>query len=222
MGSNKVTAEDCYQIYHHAKTFAQKGVHPRLIIKWAPIKARPNWVYFEKLADMLYRSAGRIDPKEYIEAVVNHFPLSVNPKLLTTPKGIKVYKSAQKRAANEGTDEFKIDTIKNSIRFIVTYCNDNNLNSFRDYFHERSDIYPTLVAHMESYRISPYFVHLIPNLKDRILSYPSDVRHDTFTDKFWSENSIFLIAANHSSELKKLKNNIEQVVNTLITKAKDI
>ena len=217
---DKITAEECYQIYHSAKMVAQRGLHPKRIKNWEPIKGRPTWVYFEKLADMLYRSAGRIDPKEYIEAIVNHFPKSIQPKLLVTQKGIKAYKNGIKKEALEATDEFKVGAIKNSIMFIVKYCVDNDLDSFRDYFHDRSNIYPTLVAHYESRRISSYLVHMIPNLKSRLESYPSDVVHDNFTDKFWSENSIFLIAANQSSDLKKLKNNIEQVVDTLITKNK--
>lgn len=213
-----ITAEDCYQIYHKAKTYAQRGVYPKPIKNWEPIKDRPTWPYFEKLADMLHRSAGRIDPKEYIESVVNFYPKSIQPKILTTQKGIKAYKSQIKKDKLESSDEYKIGQIKNSILFIVKYCIDNNIKDFRDYFHHKANIYPSLIHHLESGKVSKYFVHLIPHIKDRVDGYPSDIRKDIFNDNFWSENSIFLVVANNSSEIKKLKNNLEQIINGLINK----
>lgn len=213
-----ITAEECYNIYHREKMHATKGIYPKAIKNWEPIKARPTWPYFEKLADMLHRSAGRIDPQEYISTVVNFYPKSIQPKMLTTQKGIKAYKSSLKKVQLEGTDEFKVGAIKNSIIYVVKYCVQNNLEEFRDYFHHNSALYPTMVAHYEAKHISPYFVYIIPNLMDRIESYPSDVRHDTFNDKFAEELSIFNILVNNSQDLKKIKGNFEQIINQLIKK----
>jgi len=197
---------------------AQKGIHPKPIKNWEPIKKRPTWPYFEKLADMLYRSAGRIDPEEYITTVVNFYPKSVQPKMLCTQKGIKAYKSQVKKDAMESTDKFKVGQIKNAILYIVKYCVDNDLKDFREYFHDKADVYPTLIHHMESNKVTRFFVHLIPNLKDRVEGYPNDIREDFFNEKLWSENSIFIVVANNSDELKKLKNNLEQIINELIRK----
>lgn len=218
MVEKTVTAEQCYQIYHRAKMYAQKGIYPKAVKNWDQIKARPTWPYFEKLADMLHRSAGRIDPKEYIETVVNFYPKSIQPKMLTTPKGIKAYKSQIKKDKMESTDEFKVGQIKNSILFVVKYCVVNDIPDFRNYFHDRAAVYPTLVHHLDAGRISRFFVHLIPGLKDRVEAYPSDIRHDFFNEKFWEENSIFLVVANNGDELSKMKNNLEQIVNELIRK----
>lgn len=220
MGSESLTAEECYQIYHDAVVFAQKGIHPKRIVNWDPIKNRQTWPYFEKLADMLHRSAGRIDPKEYIQTVVKFYPKSITPKMLTTQKGIKAYKSQIKKDIMEADDSFKVGQVKNSILFIVKYCVDHNINDFRDYFHDRAEVYPTLIHHLEGGRISKFFVHLIPNLKDRVEGYPGDVRADFFGEKFWSENSMFIVVANNNSDLKKLKNNLEQIINELIKKNK--
>lgn len=219
--ANEVTAEECYQIYHHAKMVAQKGIHPKPIKNWEPIKGRPTWPYFEKLADMLHRSAGRIDPKEYIETVVNFYPKSIQPKILTTQKGIKAYKSQIKKDKLESTDEFKVGQIKNSILFIVKFCTDHDIPNFREYFHHKEEIYPTLIHHMESGKVSRFFVHLIPGLKDRVESYPGDIRNDFFGDKFWEENSIFIVVTNNSNDLKKLKNSLEQIINELIKNNKE-
>ncbi len=216
--AEKITPEQCYQIFHTAKMVVQKGIYPKPIKNWDPIRKRPTWPYFEKLANMLYRSAGRIDPEEYITTVVNFYPKSVQPKMLCTQKGIKAYKSQMKKDAMESTDEFKVGQIKNSLLFIVKYCTDNNIPAFRDYFHEKSDVYPTMVHHMESNKVSRFFVHLIPNIKDRVEGYPADIREDFFSEKFWAENSIFIVVANNSDELKKLKNNLEQIINELIRK----
>jgi hypothetical protein len=215
---DRVTAEECYQIYHRAKMYAQKGIYPKPIKNWEPIKGRPTWPYFEKLADMLHRSAGRMDPKEYIETVVNFYPKSIQPKILTTQKGIKAYKSQIKKDALESTDEFKIGQVKNSILYVVKYCCDNGHSTFREYFHDRSAVFPTLVHHLEGNKISRFFVHLIPNLKDRIEGYPADIRADYFGEKFWEENSIFIVVANNSDGLKRLKENLEQIINELIRK----
>lgn len=197
---------------------AQKGIHPKPIKNWDAIKQKPSWPYFEKLADMLHRSAGRIDPKEYIETVVNFYPKSIQPKILCTPKGIKAYKSQIKKDKMESTDEYKVGQIKNSILFVVKHCVDNGMSDFREYFHDRAAVYPTLVHHMESGKISKFFVHLIPNLKGRLENYPGDIRADFFGEKFWEENSIFLVVANNSDNLKKLKNTLEQIINELIKK----
>lgn len=216
--AEQVTAEQCYQIYHRARMVAQKGIHPKPIKNWEPIKARPTWPYFEKLADMLHRSAGRMDPEEYITTVVNFYPKSIQPKMLCTQKGIKAYKSQQKKDVMESTDEYKVGQIKNSILYVVKYCVDHGFPDFRTYFHDKSAVYPTLVHHMDSGKLSRFFVHLIPNLKDRLESYPSDIRHDFFNEKFWEENSIILVVANNSDDMKKIKNNLEQIINGLITK----
>lgn len=216
--NNQITAEDCYQIYHKAKMFAQKGIYPKAIKNWEPIKGRPTWPYFEKLADMLHRSAGRIDPKEYIETIVNFYPKSIEPKILITQKGIKAYKASINKVAMESTDEYKVGQLKNDLVFVYKFCVNNNLDTFRDYFHHNAAVYPSLVAHYESRRISPYFVYLIPNLNSRLESYPSDVRHDNFNDKFWSECSIFNILVNGSQELTMIKENLEQIIKELIQK----
>jgi hypothetical protein len=218
--AKEITAERCYSIYHDAKMFAQKGIHPKAIKNWEPIKGRPTWPYFEKLADMLHRSAGRIDPKEYITTVVNFYPKSITPKMLTTPKGVKAYKSQLKSDKMEASDEYKIGQLKNSILFVVKYMLDNDLKDFRDYFHDKASIYPTLIHHMDSGKISRFFVHLIPNLKDRIESYPGDIRADFFNDKFWDENSIFIVVANNNSDMKKIKSNLEEIINELVQKNK--
>lgn len=215
---DKITAEQCYQIYYTAKMVVQKGVHPKQIVNWDNIKQKPYWPYFEKLADMLYRSAGRIDPTEYITTVVNFYPKSIQPKMLCTQKGIKAYKSQIKKDKLESNDEYKIGQIKNDILFVVKYCVNNKIKDFRSYFHDKELVYPTLIHHMESSKISKLFVHLIPNLKDRVEAYPSDIRNDFFNEKFWAENSIFIVVANNNDELKKLKNNIEQIINELIRK----
>ena len=212
----KLTAEECYSIYHDAKMFAQKGIHPKAIKNWEPIIARPTWIYFEKLADMLHRSGGRLDPEEYITAIVNHFPKSVQPKLLITQKGIKAYKNSIKREQLEGSDEHKIGIIKNSILFVVKYCLQHNIKNFADYFHDKSAVYPTMAMHLDSGRLSPYFVYLIPDILDKVYSYPTDVRVDIFGDKFTEKCSTFNIATNNSSELRTLRDNLEQIVNKLI------
>jgi len=216
--SREITAEFCYSIYHSAKMFAQKGIHPKAIKNWEPIKGRPTWPYFEKLADMLHRSAGRIDPKEYIETVVNFYPKSITPKMLTTPKGVKAYKSQIKQDRMEANDDYKIGIMKNSILYIVKFCLDNDIKDFREYFHHKENIYPSMVHHMESGKLSKFIVHIIPNLKDRLDAYPADIRADFFNDKFWAENSIFIVVANNNSDMKKIKNNIEVIINELIKK----
>lgn len=218
--NEKVTAEQCYQIFHRAKMLAQKGIAPKPIVNWEPIKDRPTWPYFEKLADMLHRSAGRIDPDEYITTVVNFYPKSVTPKMLTTQKGIKAYKSQMRRDILEASDEYKVGQIKNSILYVVKYCQDNDIPDFRDYFHDKESTYPTLVHHYDSGKLSKFFVHIIPNLKDRVEAYPSDIRGDFFGDKFWQENSIITVLVNNSPDMKKLRDNLEQIINVLISKNK--
>ena len=218
---DKITLEKCYEIYHREKMFCQKGIYPKKIKNWDPIMARPTWMYFIKLSDMLYRSAGKIDPNTYIKSIVNHFSKSIHPKLLINPKGIKAYRNKIKEDYYNANDIKKIGSIKNSIVFVVKYCINNNIKSFRDYFHLKSNIYPTLVLHYESNKLSKFFMFSIPNLKDRVESYPADIKYDIFNDNFWSECSTFQIESNNDKTLKKLKLNLEQIINKLIENDKN-
>ena len=87
-----ITAEDICREFHKHTVFYKTGSYPRAIKNFDKQKAKSEWVYFERLAQMVDNNAGMINYRIYIEALAKHYRGWFKPSILPSMKAIKIYK----------------------------------------------------------------------------------------------------------------------------------
>ena len=124
---NKYTTEEIYNIYHHKIMYYTKNIHVRKIKNFEKIKSSTDWVYFQKFTDKVNNSYGQIDPKIYIDALIDFFKGRFNFSLLCHIKGIKIYRLYIKHL-NDCKDKSIINKkIRESFQFLSEYMEENNI-----------------------------------------------------------------------------------------------
>ena len=175
-----ITPEECYQLFVTHTNLIQ-GRRTRKIKNFEKARTRKEWIYYESFAQMCNRNNGMIDPETYVKILATHHKGWFTPKLLNDRKSIKIYKSYIKREQLEGSEDHIVEVIKTSLKFIVQYCKDNNIKSLDEYIMENMHTIPTLAKHLNSGKLNMYFFVYIPNIIDRLNTYPNDVRTEFFT-----------------------------------------
>lgn len=88
-----LSTEEIYQIWVNESNRLKFGGAGKRIKNFDLVKKRPIWFYFEKFNRLVKESKGQIRPELYIKALFvysgNRLP---DIKLLTSPKGISLYK----------------------------------------------------------------------------------------------------------------------------------
>lgn len=94
MGERCLTTEEIYQIWINESNRLKFGGAGKRIKNFNLVKKRPIWSYFEKFTKLVKESNGQIKPELYIKALFAYSGRrSPDIKLLTSPKGISVYKA---------------------------------------------------------------------------------------------------------------------------------
>ena len=123
---------------------------------------------------------------------------------------------------NKLSDATEVYTnVVKSLKFIINYCVANNINDFNEYFILNYNTFPTVVLHYNSGSISQGCFALIPNIVNRVNSFPTDVINDYFTEEVKKQlitNKMLIVAMN--TKLQYIADNFVKIVNDGIQKKK--
>jgi hypothetical protein len=173
-----------YQYLYSKRIYAKTGNYGKKIKNWDKIEQKEDWTHIQKLANLIEKSGNQIDYRLLIDAIfefTNNEWFKLN--LLYSPKGIAIYKNALKKREAEVNPEYIKKEITRSVKFIVRFCKANNIKEFSDYFNHNANLFPTVLAHLNSGVISKHFFELIPNVAKKIYTFPQDIRYDFFNGK---------------------------------------
>jgi hypothetical protein len=178
-----ITPEQIYSEFHRQRVKLSKGVYPRSIKNWEKIRKKPEWVSFQKLANMVNRNRGHIYFPLMIKAVLYfHRNKRMNFNRLFSQAGIKFYRNfINLLNLTKSKTEMEKIVIKN-FEFILKYMNANNIRSFREYLNEGVSGIPTVAIHYYSGAISIFCLIAIPNILNKIDSYPMSIQMEYFQD----------------------------------------
>jgi len=210
-----VTPEDIYREFHKHTVFYKTGIYPRTVKNFDKPKAKPEWVYFERLAQMVDNNAGMINYRIYIESLARHYNGWFKPALLPSMKAIKIYK-IHKTIMNSTTDrELIYEGIIKSIKFIGDFCKENRIKDFDSYMYHNADYFPTMLKHFTAGSITSYFLTLIPDIKLIIRNFPQDCVEE-FCEEFLIDYDLCRSKAISLPKVRKICDNLENLINKCI------
>lgn len=210
------TAEDIYQEFHAQTFFASHEIYPKKIVNFDEIKARPEWVYFEKLKDMIDRSHGMIDVKLFLEALSKYYEQRFDPANLIKLKSIKIYKNYVLERNHEKELKNCFPLILTSINNIVDECREKGLKTLDDYFGYGRELMPLLVKDLSNGRITYSFLIVVSNIDHVIAMYPVDIQRDHFKE-FYSFYQTYKNNFFANATMRKLSDNLTNIINNKIT-----
>jgi hypothetical protein len=184
-------------------------------LKNKPFKLRTNFTDFEK--DSKYVSVKRlsnfftrhndVDMDLYFTAPyklytdVDFFDLNY----FASPRAIKSYSIYKNQILQTSPDQ-QIESVKESLRFIVRFCLEKKIN-FEDYTsYRQTALEPTWVYHYKRGLINPYSIMEFPNTLDFIQSMNCEERNllfGSFGDNFFIYKSNYLNSKNLRPFLKE-------------------
>ena len=112
----------------------------------------------------------------YFESPVKLDPKTFRPlKYYTTYSAIKSYTAWLKKRQNLPPDsEYHLNQIRNSLKFMITYCTDNNIQW--DDFLVSDNLVPHWVQQLKEHRISIYTLMGYTNLRQELDRLPDDIK----------------------------------------------
>jgi hypothetical protein len=213
----KVTPETIYNEYHKQTFYYSKGMYPKTITNFTKIKSSDNWHYYERFAKMVNDNNGQIDYRMFIQSLAEFYGGRFNPKMLSHPKGIKIYRQSVK-LKNMTIDKDDIyNSCLKSIKYIVAYCKEKKYTNLDQYLFEDQYLIPTIARHYLAGSICRYFVAMIPNITSIINGFPSDIRRDYFNDFIEGYNTTRAMVI-ENNKLRKISDNMDSVFKKLVNK----
>jgi len=216
----QVTPEDCYN-YFHQETNAVGGRRVRAVKNFDKAHERDDWSYFESFAQKCNRNGGMLNPKTFITILAKHYGGWFHPKSLISQKSIKLYKSYMRKQDMVTTDESIKANIMKSLKYVVTYCRDNDLNSFEDYFLDGCYVVPQMARDLNAGNISKYMYACMPDADSMLDSYPKDIKEEFFLEFIEEYPKLRMrIMSSKDKTVKNLSVNFSKIVKELINKVK--
>jgi len=220
---NKIYELTCliYNEYHKQTFFITKNFYPRRVTNFEKHKDNPNWVHFQKLAEIIYRSGNHIDYRIYISALIDFYKNKFDPSILHHPKSIKIYKNYVNiiNTAKDNAADVQPLIIDN-LKFICNYCADNNL-TINDYFEKDKYLIPILAKHFSSGSVSIFLLSVIPDIYDIIKhSYPQDVIEEYFFN-IEDQLKVARQQAIRSERVRVIADNFFKLADSCINKIKE-
>jgi hypothetical protein len=216
---NKITPEYIYNLWYKKYIFSIKGFYPRQIKNFEKAKASDKWSHIQKLCDLFIRNNGRIDPEIFINSQI-HYGNS-NIKTYANQKSIRRYILYKEHLDNFDKDEDIYNSVISSIKFVSQYCVDNRIKSLKAYLRDDIELYPTVIKHYESRKISKYFLSLLSKLSIFISGNSNEFCNETFNEGFINELNNLYILFNRSQKNRKITDNVEQIIDKLIKQIGD-
>lgn len=208
----QISAESVYQIFYR-KTNEVSGRVVRNIKNWDAIKSRQaeDWIFFEKFAAMCNRS-NTIRPDAFIECLAKHFGGWFHPKHLTSPKAIKFYKVTMNERDNPTSVDDFVSVFVQTLKFLKTWCKENNINSFNDYLTLCQDTYPPALRHLQDGSITRYTLAAIPFAVDVINKWPSDTKNTDEIKAFLTNANTLKMKLHSVEKLKPILSNLPNII----------
>lgn len=203
-----------YNEYRKHTFYYERGFFPTAVKAVDNISDKSKLVFFEKFIDMVYNNAGMIDWKLYIKSLAKFYNGNFDPKLLTSLKGIKIYKTHVQLLNNSSDGNTIYDNVITSLRFVVDYCIESKID-FNGYLNENIELIPTLLKHYSAGSVSINFLVLVPNIKLIINNYPKDCV-DEFMLGFLNEFESIRGKTIKNDKVRKIDKNLELVINKMI------
>ena len=213
-----ITPEQIYQKWFEELNKTRGVKFSRKIKNFEKIKSSERWKYFEACSNLVNRNINQLDYNLYIEALFDFYKTYFNPQFLVSRKSLAIYRSyIDLKETTESPEQIK-QSILSSIRFVTTFCKENEIKNFGQYLNYGAFTIPVILQHYISGSISLYFLAAIP---DFILiangSYPKDVITDylkkDFVDKYHTFRARIVF---HKQNLGPLFNNIEEIINKIL------
>ena len=178
-----MNAQTIYKIWHR-ETFKAKGVNVKEVKNFEKAQSKPSWEHFENFVTFMDRNNGALDLNLYIEALANKYEGYFNPSILGTQRSIKIYKDyiKQKQIDIENDEVDMRDEILKSIKFIVGFCRERELESFDEYISHDMYLIPSLLKHYNAGSVSPFFLACIDNLNIILTNFAQDAVREYISD----------------------------------------
>jgi len=211
---------DLYNEWRSQCLFRKTGAWPRKVLSLDNVKDQDKLVHFEKFIKTLENTDGIIDWKLYIESLASFYEGWFGPDLLNSQKSIHIYKTAINiKNIEENTEDIYLGILR-SLKFVVAYCNENDLHDFDSYLFDDSTLFPTILKHLSAGSITFYFLALIPNIDVTLKAFPNDVRDSCAADflaKYKNlKNSVFSV-----KKIREVRDFVG-LINKLITKGEQM
>ena len=117
-----VTAEDIYQAYHKYSFYFSKGVYPKVVKNFKTARDKPDWIYFEKCADLVNNNVGQVNYKLLVYSLCQMYEGRFNVKMLIHPKGLKVYRAFIQTVNESNNPKIIENGVLKSIQFVTLFC----------------------------------------------------------------------------------------------------
>jgi hypothetical protein len=216
----EVTPEQCYNWYH-IETNAAKNRRVRSIKNFDKARGRDDWSYFVSFARKCNRSAGLINARIFISVLAKHYSGWFHPKCLVSQKSIKIYKSHVKKQDLTTSDPHIKDNILKSLKYLIKYCKENDIDSFEEYFVEGMYVVPTIAKDLNSGNISKYLFACVPDAVSMLDTFPKDIKEEFFTEFIEEHSQLRMrVLSNKDKSIKDLSTNFSKIFKQLINKVK--
>jgi hypothetical protein len=178
-------------------------------------KEKAYWSYFEMFSSMIERNGGQVDGKIFIKALAQHHEGWFDPKVLCKPKSIKIYKEFVHESKNASSRERIREHILRSLKFLVEFCKENDINNLYDYASDGEYMIPSLMKHLKAGSISMYFVACLDWIPERARTYPPDVMKEYIPD-FKEQYEVHRIRIITSEAVEDIRTRMDQVFETVL------
>jgi len=175
MNSRHPTLLDLYNEWRSQCLFQAKGVWPKKAQSLDNVKDKDKLIHFEKFSKTLTDTDGLIDWKLYISSLASFYCGWFGPELLNSQKSIHIYKTSINIKNVEESEDDIYAGILRSLKFIIVWCNANNIKNFDSYLFSEVTIFPPVLKHLSAGSITHYFLAIIPHIDTSLSSFPKDV-----------------------------------------------
>ena len=119
------------------------------------------------------------------------------------------------------SDEYIKENIMKSLKYLVKYCRDNNINSFEEYFIEGMYVLPAIAKDLNSGNISKYILACMNDATAMLDTFPPDVKQEFFTEFIEEYPKLRLrVISSKDKSVKDLSLNFSKIFKQLINKVK--
>ncbi|HPM74089.1 MAG TPA: hypothetical protein PLA71_00010 [Saccharofermentans sp.] len=174
-----VTPEQIYEEYHIQTIYAEKKIHVKPIKNFEKARQRADWTYFEQLAKRL-ETNDNLDYRILITALVLHYRGRFDASLLTSLKGLKIYRGFVDKTNNMDDYEKIYELILSNIKNVVQWCKKEGIRDLDGYLYRNMETIPTIAFHFNSGLISAYFLAIVPNILCILKNLPLDIVDEYF------------------------------------------
>ena len=121
-----------------------------------------------------------------------------------TLKAVKAYTTYKQSEQNlEPDSQQQLDNIKSSLRFILTFCNDNNIK-IADYIRHKTGNLSTFILHLKEHRVNLYTLFGYPEFESLFKTSAPDILKFTLGEDIYNSFNSTKIKLSLSEKARQL------------------